>query len=214
MFKENYISRILVLSPHIDDGEFGCGGSIAKFIERDIDVYYAAFSLGEKSAPPGFQKNELMIEVKKATRVLGIRKKNLFLYKYEVRELASYRQEILEELVRLKKEIKPNLVFLPSPNDLHQDHHTISNEGLRAFKDSTILAYELPWNNITFNTLSFIILNENHLKKKIKSINCYISQKYRYYVNEDFIRAWVMMRGIQIGSRYAETFEVLRWIIK
>jgi len=214
MIKENLISRILVLSPHIDDGEFGCGGSIAKFIEKNKEIYYVAFSLGEKSAPHEFRKNELEIEVKKATKVLGIKEKNLHLYRYEVRRLASYRQEILEELVRIKKEIKPNLVFLPSPNDLHQDHQTISNEGLRAFKNSTILAYELPWNNISFNTLSFIILNEDHIKKKIEAIKCYNSQRYRYYVNEDFIKAWVMMRGIQIGCKYAETFEVLRWIIE
>jgi len=205
MFKENYISRILVLSPHIDDGEFGCGGSITKFIEKGKDIYYTAFSLGEKSAPPGFRKDELEIEVKIATKILGIKDKNLYLYKYEVRELESHRQEILEELVRLKKEINPHLVFLPSPNDLHQDHHTVSNEGLRAFKDCSILAYELPWNNITFNTQSFIILDEHHVSKKINAIKEYKSQQYRYYVNEKFIRAWVMMRGIQIGSQYAET---------
>ncbi len=40
--------RILVLAPHTDDGEFGCGGSIAKFIEAGKEVFYAAFSTAEK----------------------------------------------------------------------------------------------------------------------------------------------------------------------
>jgi LmbE family N-acetylglucosaminyl deacetylase len=37
--------RILVLAPHIDDGEFGCGGTIAKLIADRAEVFYAAFSV-------------------------------------------------------------------------------------------------------------------------------------------------------------------------
>jgi len=214
MISDNNFSRILILSPHIDDGEFGCGGSIAKFIERGKELYYAAFSLAEKSLPREYPKNMLESEVKEATKVLGIKENNLYLYKYEVRKLSSFRQDILEQLIILKKKLNPELVFMPSPNDLHQDHYTMSREGLRAFKDCSILAYELPWNNITFNTLAFIILDEQNITRKIEAIKCYKSQQYRYYTNERFIKAWAMMRGIQIGSKFSETFEVLRWIIR
>lgn len=207
-------SRVLILSPHVDDGEFGCGGSVAKFVEEGKEIFHAAFSLAEESVPPCFPKNALELEIKKAARVLGVKEKNLFLYKYQVRKLDSFRQDVLEDLVKLKKELNPDLIFMPSPNDLHQDHYTISREGLRAFKESTILGYELPWNNITFNTLAFIILNKEHIKKKERAIKCFKSQSHRYYVNEDFVRAWAMTRGIQIGSEFAETFEVLRWIIR
>ncbi|MCP4668353.1 MAG: PIG-L family deacetylase, partial [Deltaproteobacteria bacterium] len=44
-------SKILVLAPHTDDGEFGCGGSIARFIKDGAEVYYATFSLCEESVP-------------------------------------------------------------------------------------------------------------------------------------------------------------------
>jgi LmbE family N-acetylglucosaminyl deacetylase len=30
----NDIETVLVLSPHTDDGEFGCGGTIAKMVEQ------------------------------------------------------------------------------------------------------------------------------------------------------------------------------------
>ena len=79
-------SRILVLAPHTDDGEFGCGGGIRKFIEEGKNVYYAAFSLAEESVPEGLPKNILEVEVKKATRVIGIKKDNLLLYRYPVRK--------------------------------------------------------------------------------------------------------------------------------
>ncbi len=207
-------SRILVLAPHTDDGEFGCGGGIRKFIEEGKNVYYAAFSLAEESVPEGLPKNILEVEVKKATRVIGIKKDNLLLYRYPVRKLAAHRQDVLEDLVMLKKEIEPDLVFMPSPNDLHQDHYTVAMEGLRAFKQTSILGYELPWNNITFNTVAFISLNEGHVAKKIEAIKQYESQSHKNYVREDFIRGWAKTRGVQIGTDFAETFDVLRWIIQ
>ena len=67
-------------------------------------------------------------EVKDATEALGIRSENLIIYNYTVRKLNYVRQEILEELVKLKKAINPDLVFLPVREDIHQDHSTVANE--------------------------------------------------------------------------------------
>lgn len=206
------LKKILVLAPHTDDGEFGCGGSIAKLIENGSEIYYAAFSLAEESVPPPFPKNILETEVKAATKVLGIKPDHLLLYKYQVRHFATYRQNILEDLVQLSQNLKPDLVFMPSLNDLHQDHSTISMEGLRAFKKTSVLAYEMPWNNINFATQSFIKLSESHISKKIKALDCYDSQKSKDYVSEEFIRSLARTRGTQIGVKYAEVFEVIRWI--
>ncbi|UCH93766.1 MAG: PIG-L family deacetylase, partial [Candidatus Aminicenantes bacterium] len=124
------IERVLVLAPHTDDGEFGCGGSIARFIQEGKEVYYAAFSTAEKSVPAGWPKNILETEVKEATQRIGIPLSHLIIYKYEVRKLNYVRQEILEELVKIKKELNPQLVFTPSQNDLHQDHQTVAVEAL------------------------------------------------------------------------------------
>jgi len=71
--------RILVFSPHTDDGEFGCGASIARFIKEGTDVYYAAFTLAEESVPSPFPKNILEIEVKDATKELVITFLSLYL---------------------------------------------------------------------------------------------------------------------------------------
>ena len=207
----NSSKRILVLAPHTDDGEFGCGASIAKFISEKKDVYYAAFSLAEESVPPPYPKNILETEVKAATKELGIIPDNLLLYKYRVRYFAHHRQEILEDLVKLNKDLRPDVVFMPSLNDLHQDHTTIAHEGLRAF---TILCYEMPWNNISFATNCFIPVTEYELSAKLRALNCYDSQKSRSYASEEFIRSLAVTRGTQIGSRYAEVFEVVRWLVK
>jgi len=207
-------NRILVIAPHTDDGEFGCGGSIAKFIEQSKDVFYVAFSTAEDSVPESYPKNILETEVIEATKILGINPNSLIIYKFQVRKLNYVRQEILEELVKIRNEIKPDLIFIPSPNDLHQDHYTVAMESMRAFKQISILAYELPWNNITFHTQSFIKLEEYHLIKKIEALKAYKSQQDRFYSNEEFIRSLAITRGTQISVRYAEAFEVIRWVIR
>lgn len=206
-------NRILILAPHTDDGEFGCGASIAKFIEEGKEIYYAAFSLAEESVPPPFPKNILETEVKAATKILGVNPDNLILYKYRVRRFAQFRQEILEDLVDLNRRLKPGIVFMPSLNDLHQDHKTIAHEGLRAFKKTSILCYELPWNNISFTTNSFIQIEERHLETKLRALKCYESQKDRDYASEEYIRGLAITRGTQIGTKYAEVFEVIRWLM-
>jgi len=208
------ISRILVLAPHTDDGEFGCGGSIARFISEGKEVYYGAFSIAEESVPDPWPKDILKTEVKEATKRLGIPHSNLIIFNFKVRELSYQRQKILEELVKMKNNICPDLVFLPSSNDLHQDHSTVSTEGIRAFKNTTILGYEIPWNNIQFRVESFIILSEENINTKIHALDAYNSQKGRNYANEEYIRSLARSRGVQISSKYAEAFEVIRWVIK
>jgi hypothetical protein len=96
---------------------------------------------------------------------------------------------------------------------VHQDHYTIAQEGFRAFKFSSLLSYELPWNNLSFNTACFMKLEEKHMLKKIEAVNQYKSQAHRPYANEEFIRSLARTRGVQINTHYAECFEVIRWIL-
>ena len=131
------ITTILALSPHTDDIEFGAGGTIAKWIELGKVVYYVAFSIAERSVPQGLPKDILEEEVRKATKVLDIAPDNLYVYKFEVRTFPQFRQEILDVLIDLRQKLSPDLVLLPSLKDLHQDHHTIAEEGIRAFKHTS-----------------------------------------------------------------------------
>ena len=202
------IKNILVLAPHTDDGELGLGGTTSKFIEEGKNVVYVAFSTADQSVPEGYPKNILSIEVKAATKKLGIKPENLLIYHYEVRKLNYVRQEILEELVRIKKSF--DLVFMPSLHDIHQDHTTVAQEGLRAFKNTTILGYELIWNNLTFNTDCFIKLNAKHVQKKYEALQEYKSQGFRDYLSKEFIYSLARARGVQVGCEYAEAFEVVR----
>lgn len=205
--------NVYVLAPHTDDGELGAGGTIAKLIELGANVYYFAFSTAGTSVPKGFPEDVLKTEVLRATCKLGIKKENVIIYDYEVRKLGYARQEILEDLIKKRKELTPDLVLMPSLNDIHQDHSTIANEGLRAFKNTTVLGYELIWNNLTFNTTSFIKLEKKHVQTKCDALKEYVSQGSRDYMSEEFIFSLAKTRGVQIGANYAESFEVIRWVM-
>lgn len=206
------IKNILILAPHTDDGELGCGGTINKLIESGYTITYVAFSTCEESVPVGFPKNALEIEVRNATKVIGIQPENLIIKNYPVRKFNSYRQDILEDLIKLRSKINPCMVFMPCSESLHQDHKTIYEEGLRAFKHFTCYGYDLPWDTITFSTTSFFVLEERHLQKKWNAISEYKTQNFRTYVDEEFIFGLARVRGAQIGKTYAEAFELLRLI--
>ena len=107
---------------------------------------------------------------------MGIKSENLIIYSYQVRKLNYVRQEILEELIKIRKREKYDLVFIPSLHDIHQDHTTIAQEGVRAFKNTTILGYELIWNNLSFDTQCFVRLQEDDIKAKIMALKEYHSQ--------------------------------------
>jgi LmbE family N-acetylglucosaminyl deacetylase len=204
--------KILVLAPHTDDGELGCGGTIAKFCQEGREVYYAAFCLCAKSLPADLPADTLELECKKATALLGIPASNLILFNYEVRELPASRQSILEELLKLNKSIAPDLVLLPAVSDVHQDHQVIHQEGMRAFKNTSFAGYELPWNNYSFRTSFFMRLSETELNTKIESLKAYRSQAHRNYMKEDFTRSLAKVRGVQCNSDYAEAFEIYKLI--
>lgn len=208
------IKKALVLAPHTDDGELGCGGTIAKLIASGVEVHYAAFSACEQSVLPQFPSDILITEVKAATAVLGILPSHLHLFNYDVRTFNYQRQPILDDIIKLRDTVQPDLVFMPAEHDIHQDHATIANEAVRAFKFFNILCYELPWNNFNFNTACFVELSEAHIATKIRALECYQSQAHRPYASADFLRSLARTRGVQIGTTFAEVFEVKRLIIK
>ena len=209
----NDFKNVLVLAPHTDDGELGAGGTISLLLENNAMVYYVAFSTAKESVRDGLPSDILKTEVKKATRTLGIKEENLIIFDYQVRQLNFHRQEILEDLIMLRKKVSFDLVLVPSLNDIHQDHLTVAEEGLRAFKSTSVLGYELIWNNLTFNTTCFVKLEERHLLNKISALSKYESQAERNYFSPEFVKSLAKTRGVQIGAPYAEAFEVIRWVM-
>ena len=191
--------RALILGAHTDD-EFGCAGTIARMVEAGVEVHYACFSSCEESVPAGYDPDVLKHEVAEAVRVLGIRPDHFSLYSFSVRHFPAHRQEILEELILLRRKVAPDLVFVPALSDIHQDHGTIAHEGLRAFKHATLLGYELPMNTISFQHACFVQLWSRHMEVKMAHLRCYPSQAERPYMQAEFVQA--LARSVDFRSTW------------
>lgn len=212
MLRMSGLRRVLVLSPHTDDAELGCGGTMAKMLDDGVDVHVAVFSTATSSVPEGLPPDTLESECRAAMAKMGVCESNLTVFRYPVRNLNYHRQEVLENLVKLRNRLSPEVVFTPASTDLHQDHQVLFAEGLRAFKTATVLGYELPWNHIDFSANGFAELKQAHLVKKWNSLLEYRSQIQmgRSYFAEPFIWSLARVRGVQIGVEFAEAFQVCR----
>lgn len=192
--------KILALSAHTDDIEFACGASINRWIREGAEIHAVSFTCGDACKEEFFKASESL-------------KINPTLLDYPVRNFPEHRQSILDALLKLERDIKPTLVLVPSSTDTHQDHQVIREEGFRAFKRCSLLGYEMPQNNLSFQTNLFVKFDGADLLAKLRAISCYGSQSNRPYISREFIESLARVRGMQAGCKYAEAYEVIRWMI-
>lgn len=206
--------KILLLSPHTDDIELSLGATLFKWIEEKNEIFYLVFSDCSDAVPLGKTKNTLENEWNSVIKYLKIKGK---INKFPNKHFSDHRQEILDELCAINKEFVPDLVVMPSLKDTHQDHKTIAEEGLRAFKkgNTKIISYECAWNYIPFVPNFYSLLKKEHLERKWDLLKHYQSQfdLKRIYFDKEYIYAWAKFRGMQISESYAEAFEIIKWVI-
>lgn len=194
---------VLLLAPHLDDIELGAGGLVAKLSDGGSYITYMGFY-----APP-----ELRNEFHESAEILGI--DEVHLLEYERRTFPGHRQEILQLLYDYDKSYHVDLVLTPATTDIHQDHQTVTNEAIRAFRRSTILGYEVPGNNIELHQRCYVSLTEKQVKKKVEALLCYKSQvpTRGLKFTEKYTRSRIINYGAHIQAEYAEMFEVIKLVI-
>ena len=206
--------RVLAVSAHADDAEDAIGGTIARLLDEGHEVHYLALSICEESVPAGFPRDILYSECRASTKTLGIPSDLVTIRRYPVRRFPEHRQEILDELITMRKGVEPDAVFCPSTADVHQDHTTVTAEVIRAFRrTSSIYGYDFPWNVLYTAQLNlFYEIEEGHLRKKIDALQLYKSQlaKENNCLTEEYVRSLAIERGNRVGVKYAEAFEVVR----
>jgi len=205
----------LAVSAHADDAHAALGGTIRRLLdEGEYEIHYVAFSIAEESVPEGFPKDIVAKECVKALQILGVDEKFVEINRFPVRKFPQNRQDILEKLVSLRKDLNPGIVFIPSTEDIHQDHEVVSEEGIRAFRrSSTLLGYDFPWNVLYGERLDrFYEISQEQLERKINSLQAYESQivKENNCLTPNYVRSLAVERGQRINVPYAEAFETIR----
>jgi len=198
--------RILFLAAHTDDVELGCGATAHRLAFLGSEIRTVVFSY-----PPSINVMEFEPEHIKACAVLGIKPGEQHLM--NPRDLHADRKQILQILYDINYQFKPTLVFCPCSYDMHQSHRVVFEETVRAFKYSSILGYEMPWNCLEFRGNLFSMLAQDDYQAKLDAVACYKSQMQRTFFSNGVVGDLMRVRGKSINREYAEAFEAVRIVI-
>ena len=201
--------RVLFLGAHPDDIELGCG-ALLHHIVKQTDVLCVTLSDNQKNPELQNVKQEHFESMK----VLGVPAENIILGPFTTRIFHDARQEILEYFLKLRKDFGPDLIFVHSKQDVHQDHLTMTDEALRAFRGITVLGFDVVRSSYGFFPHFLVEVTEEDVDKKIEALACYETYRDRYYFNRELTRAIMIRHGALAECPFAEGFDILRIVGK
>jgi LmbE family N-acetylglucosaminyl deacetylase len=202
-----YGKRILFIGAHPDDIELGCGALISHI---DDFTVIRCVTLSDNQKNP--QLKALPAEHFQSLQLLGVKTEDIVLKDFETRRFPQFRQEILEYLIDLNKEFHPDVVFVHTRSDLHQDHVTTTEETLRAFRGTSVLGYDVIRSSYGFFPTFFIEVIEKDVENKISALAQYKTYAGKYYFDENVTRATLIRHGALAEKKFAEGFDILRII--
>ncbi len=202
-----YGKKVCFIGAHPDDIEIGCGALIAHIAEQ---TEIRCVTLSDN------QKNPLLTNVinehYKSMDILGVPRDNVVVGQFETRRFPHSRQEILEYMIDLNKDFHPEIVFVHTKSDIHQDHATVTSEALRAFRGTTVLGFDVIRSSYGFFPSFLVEVTEDDVKKKIAALSEYHTYDSKYYFDPEVTRATLIRHGALAERKYAEGFDILRII--
>ncbi|MGE5250698.1 MAG: PIG-L deacetylase family protein [Bacteroidota bacterium] len=197
--------RVLFLGAHPDDIELGCG-ALLHHIVGQTDVLCVTLSDNQKNPDLASVRGEHY----RAMAVLGIPEPQIILGPFTTRVFPDARQEILEYFLKLRRDFKPDLIFVHSRHDIHQDHNVMSEEALRAYRGITVLGFDVVRSSYGFFPHFLVEVNEEDVEKKIEALAQYETYRDRYYFDSQLTRSIMVRHGALAERPFAEGFDILR----
>jgi N-acetylglucosamine malate deacetylase 1 len=197
--------RVLFLGAHPDDIELGCG-ALLHHIVRQTDVLCVTLSDNQRNPDLQNVKNEHL----ESMTVLGVPREKIVLGPFTTRIFPDARQEILEYFLSLRRDFKPDLILVHSKQDVHQDHLTMTDEALRAFRGITVLGFDVVRSSYGFFPHFLVEVSEEDVNKKIEALSCYATYRDRYYFNNELTHSIMVRHGALAECPFAEGFDILR----
>lgn len=202
-----YGHRVCFIGAHPDDIEIGAGALIAHIAPK-TDILCVTLSDNQKNP----ELTHLVEEHYNSMAVLGVDPHNIIVGQFETRRFPHARQEILEYMLQINRTFKPDIVFVHTKADLHQDHATVTEEALRAFRGITVLGFDVIRSSYGFFPNFLVEVSAEDVEKKVRALGQYTTYASRYYFNEEITRATLVRWGALAERHYAEGFDILRII--
>jgi LmbE family N-acetylglucosaminyl deacetylase len=199
--------KVCFIGAHPDDIELGCGALIAHIAGKS-DLLCVTLSDNQKN--PSLKN--VIDEHQRSMAVLGVPRDNVIIGKFETRRFPHNRQEILEYLIELNREHHPEIVFVHTRSDIHQDHATVTDEVLRAFRGTTVLGFDVIRSSYGFFPSFLVEVSEADVHKKIEALAQYKTYQDKYYFLPDVTRATLIRHGALAERPFAEGFDIIRII--
>jgi LmbE family N-acetylglucosaminyl deacetylase len=200
-----YGKKLCFIGAHPDDIELGCGALINN-VRTYSDVL--CITLSDNQQNPLLQN--LVQEHYNSMAVLGVSRENVRLESFTTRRFPEARQEILEYMLAVRKDFQPDIVFVHTKSDIHQDHSTITEEALRAFRGTTVLGFDVLRSTHGFFPSFLVEVNQEDVNAKINALSEYKTYRDKYYFNSEITRATCIRHGALAERPYAEGFDILR----
>ena len=204
-----YGKRVCFIGAHPDDIEIGAGALISNIVDR-AEVMCVTLSDNQKNP----LLTNIVNEHHDSMDSLGVPRENRRVEPFVTRNFPHARQEILEYLFNLNQEFKPDIVFTHSRNDIHQDHNTVTEECLRAFRGITVLGFDVIRSSYGFFPHFLVSVTEDDVQRKINALAQYTTYADKYYFSADLTRSILVRNGAFADSIYAEGFDILRIVSK
>jgi len=225
--------RILVISAHPDDVDFGCAGTLARWAREGAEIVYTICSSGEKGTDdPTIPNHALALtrekEQRSAARVVGVQEV-VFLRKPDG-EL-QYSLEFRGELVRVIRQFRPDILFTHDPANrafdnqyiFHADHRVVARLAFDAAYPAALNRNYYPGHLAeglaphAVSEMYFFATGKpdtwiditSTINQKIRALRCHKSQLPDPKMMEKFVRTMFETWGKEKGLKYAERFRRL-----
>lgn len=201
--------NILAIGAHPDDIEFGCGGTLTLYADRGHDVYLFVATEGDLGGDPAVRRREQ----EESCAVMGARK--VFWGGYPDTEV-PYNRELIVRLEAVIREVRPQMIFVNSPHDTHQDHRNLAQAAVSATRYvPNFLFFEVPsTQDFAPNCYANI---EPVLDRKLACLEAHRSQVTKTNIEDltilELAVSCANFRGIQARVKYAEAFQSVRLLL-
>jgi len=201
--------HVLFLGAHPDDIELGCGALI-HHIKGMSDLLCVTLSDNQKNP---LLKN-VVDEHYRSMERLGVPREKVMFGPFTTRIFHDSRQDILEFFLKLRNDFQPDIIFVHSKQDVHQDHNTMTEEALRAFRGITVLGFDVVRSSHGFFPHFLVEVTEDDVNAKIEALSQYETYREKYYFNNELTRAIMVRHGALAERPFAEGFDILRIVGK
>lgn len=223
------MKNIIVISAHPDDETLGVGGTILRHVANGDNVYWLIVTNIFENQ--GFSKEKIesrQLEIREVEKLFGINK--TFLLNYPTMTLSSSSLiSMVPKISSIFLEVKPEIIYTLNRSDAHSDHRVIFDAVMACSKSfrypfiKQILMYECISETEFAPALSekaflpnYFVDITNFLDIKNEIMKVFDSEIGEHPFPRSFenIKALAHFRGASVGVKYAEAFQLLKYIDK